>query len=86
MVFSFTSKSEKDQEELVLQKSTSLGLASFSDEVQEGEKVLNDEGVLVDVVVENLEDLPEDIREIPQIVRETVPLEDDPTTPVVTFR
>ncbi|CAH2355239.1 oligopeptide transporter 1 [[Candida] railenensis] len=32
------------------------------------------------------EDIPEDLLDIPKIVRETVPLEDDPTISVVTFR
>ena len=31
-------------------------------------------------------DLPEDLREIPKIVRSIVSLEDDPTAPTITFR
>ncbi|CAK7902314.1 oligopeptide transporter 1 [[Candida] anglica] len=56
-----------------------------------GEIISN--GGYVEGDVENLkapadsdEDLPADLLAIPKIVRDTVPLEDDPNTPVVTFR
>jgi hypothetical protein len=35
---------------------------------------------------EELEDLPDDVRELPRIVRSIVSLEDDPNAPTITFR
>jgi hypothetical protein len=35
---------------------------------------------------DGLEDMPDDVRELPRIVRNTVSLEDDPTAPTLTFR
>lgn len=46
----------------------------------------NDDDLANEILLEEDEDLPEDLLEIPKIVRETVPLEDDPSTPVLTFR
>lgn len=58
--------------------------------VSNGKKSVIDvenEGVYVeDDLVEEEEELPADLAAIPKIVRDTVPLEDDPNTPVVTFR
>lgn len=39
-----------------------------------------------DLDLENEDDLPEDVRVLPKIVRNIVSLEDDPTAPTVTFR
>ncbi|KAF2475835.1 putative oligopeptide transporter [Lindgomyces ingoldianus] len=35
---------------------------------------------------ENEDDIPEDVRELPKVVRSIVSLEDDPTSPTITFR
>ncbi|KAL1592371.1 OPT superfamily [Paraconiothyrium brasiliense] len=41
---------------------------------------------LIDVDSEEEADLPEDLRELPRIVRSIVSLEDDPSSPTITFR
>jgi hypothetical protein len=41
---------------------------------------------VIDVDAEDEADLPEDIRELPRIVRSIVSLEDDPNAPTITFR
>lgn len=64
-----------------------------SDSKLDSKKVVNvdDEEIydLVDTASDqeaNLEDLPKDIEELPRIVREAVTFEDDPNTPILTFR
>ena len=37
-------------------------------------------------VADNEDDLPEDVRALPQVVRNIVSLEDDPSAPTITFR
>jgi hypothetical protein len=41
---------------------------------------------VIDVDAEDEADLPEDIRQLPRIVRSIVSLEDDPNAPTITFR
>lgn len=46
----------------------------------------NAKNSMLEAEAEDEEDLPEDVKELPLIVRKIVSLEDDPTAPTITFR
>lgn len=80
----------KDSKRAVTEEQTEVSSGSEIDLATGfGEIVSSGRKSLVDIeVVESAksDELPADLADIPRIVRESVPLEDDPSVPVVTFR